>query len=141
MALESIPIFLQRPPGVDALPVAGSIARPQEAVQVVLQTVDGGVLVKSVMRQSDGSFTGEVYGVTPRQRNVAAGDIVRFVESQIFTFKTAENAPVSAADVEMAEMIRSFAGRFSHADAADVERPAVERSTPDDFSIDTAVLP
>jgi hypothetical protein len=141
MALESIPIFLQRPPGVDALPIAGSIARPQEAIQVGLQTVDGGVLVKSVMRQSDGSFTGEVYGVTPRQRTVAAGDIVRFVESQIFTFKTGENAPITPADAETAEMIRTFADRFGRADRPDAERPAADPPTPDDFSMDTASLP
>jgi hypothetical protein len=137
VALESTAVFLHRPADVDALPIAGSIARPQEAIQVVLQTVDGGVLVKSVKRQPDASFSGEVYGVTPRQRSVAVGDVVRFIESQIFRFKTAENAQMAPADAELAEMMRAFADRFSNADAPDSERSAVAHLKPDDFSIDS----
>jgi hypothetical protein len=132
-------VFLERPQGTDALPVAGSVARPSEAVRAVLHTADGGVLVQSVKREADGSFTGEVYGVTPQQRHVAVGDRISFSEPQIFRFKTADAGNTDPAEVETAEMIRAFAESFRHADAPSADRP-VEVS-PDDFSFDVDMPP
>lgn len=89
MALRSGLVLLHRPGGEAAVLIGGGVARPEQATRAVLQTADGGVLVKAIQRQADGSFIGEVYGVTPRQRSVALGDLVSFRESQIFTFKPA----------------------------------------------------
>ena len=131
--------FLHRPQGTDALPTEGSVARPEDAVRAVLRTADGGVLVTDIKREPDGSFSGEVYGVTPRQRQVAVGERVRFGESQIFTYKTSESA--SPADVERAEMIRAFGEAFRNADAPGADRTPLTEAPPPEFSLPPAEPP
>lgn len=97
-------VFLHRPQGVDAMPIGGGVAaRPYKPVRAVLQTAHGGVLVRSVVRQPDGAFTGEVYGIMPREQSVARGERVRFEESQIFTFKGDDTG-----EGELAEMLQVF---------------------------------
>jgi hypothetical protein len=134
-------LFLERPQGTDALPVAGSVARPAEAIRAVLQTADGGVLVKSVRREADGSFTGEVYGVTPQQRQVAVGDRVTFSEPQIFRFKTADVGNIDPAEIETAEMIRAFAESFRNAAAPEAARPVAADVSPPDLPMDVETPP
>jgi hypothetical protein len=136
MALEPTPVFLHRPGRAPAASIDGSAARPERAVRAVLQTADGGVLVKSIIRQPDGSFIGEVYGVTPRQRHVAPGDPVSFSESQIFTFKAADVEPMSPGDAEVADMARAFDDSFSGADAHIVSPAAAAGPAVADFSFD-----
>ena len=136
MAHEPSAVFLDRPEGVSATPVGDSIARPELAIRAVLQTADGGVLVKSIERQPDGSFVGEVYGVTPKQRRVAVGDRVSFTESQMFTFKTPDAPDLNAADAEMAEMIRAFSARFGDAEPPNAEQRASAALGPSDFSFE-----
>jgi hypothetical protein len=136
MALEPTPVFLHRPGRAPAASIDGSAARPERAVRAVLQTADGGVLVKSIKRQPDGSFIGEVYGVTPRQRHVAPGDPVSFSESQIFTFKAADVEPVSPGDTEVADMAKAFDDGFSGADAHIVSPAAAAGPAVADFSFD-----
>jgi hypothetical protein len=136
MALESTPVFLHRPAGARAASVDGSAARPDRAVRAVLQTADGGVLVKSITRQTDGSFIGEVYGVTPRHRRIEPGDAVSFSESQIFTFKAAEAEPIRPGDAEAADMARAFDDGFRGA-APEIVSPAAKAGpTVADFSFD-----
>ena len=102
--MKPAPVFLHRPEGVDALPIGGGAPGPHKPVRVVLQTAHGGVLVRSVVRQPDGGFTGEVYGIMPHEPGVARGERVRFEESQIFSFK----ADAASRDSELAEMSRVF---------------------------------
>ena len=101
--MKPAPVFLHRPEGVDALPIGGGAPGPRKPVRAVLQTAHGGVLVRSVVRQPDGAFTGEVYGIMPHERSVARGERVRFEESQIFSFKAG-----AGVDSELAEMARVF---------------------------------
>jgi hypothetical protein len=133
--------FVHRPQGTDALPTAGSVARLELAVRAVLRTDDGGVLVTSITRRPDGSFTGEVYGVTPRERHVAVGDRITFAESQVFTYKTAEAKEANREDVERAEMIRAFGESFRDAAPANAERAAAEARAPADFGLDADSTP
>jgi hypothetical protein len=141
MALEPPPEFLHRPAGARAASIDGSAARPDRAVRAVLQTAEGGVLVKSIMHQADGSFTGEVYGVTPRQRRIAPGDPVSFSESQIFTFEAADVEPVRPGDTEVADMARAFVDGFSGADLDIVSPAAKAGPAVADFSFDLSVDP
>jgi hypothetical protein len=136
VALERTPVFLHRPERAPAASIDGSAARSERAVRAVLQTADGGVLVKSIKRQPDGSFIGEVYGTTPRQRHVAPGDPVSFSESQIFTFKAADVEPMSPGDAEVADMARAFDDSFSGADAHIVSPAAAAGPAVADFSFD-----
>jgi hypothetical protein len=133
--------FLHRPSGTDALPTAGSIARLELAVRAVLRTDDGGVLVTSIKRQANGSFSGAVYGVTPRERHVAVGDRITFSESQIFTYKTAEADAANREEVERAEMIRAFGEGFRDAAPPNAERAAGEAASPSDFGFDADSAP
>lgn len=105
MTGKPAPVFLQRPQGVVAMPIAGggSAAGPYKPVRAVLQTAHGGVLVRSVVRQADGTFSGEVYGIMPREATVTRGERVRFEESQIFTFKNDDTV-----DAELVEMLQAF---------------------------------
>jgi hypothetical protein len=126
--------FLRRPPDEAPVVIGGGSARPEEASRVVLQTADGGVLVRAIRRQSDGSMIGEVYGVTPRQRSLGIGDLVSFEESHIFTFKPGESREKAAADAEVADMVRVFEAHFSGHDAP-AETKAVALDSADmDFS-------
>ncbi|HEX2827022.1 MAG TPA: hypothetical protein VHP37_11795 [Burkholderiales bacterium] len=133
--------FLHRPAGTDALPTAGSVARTDQAVRAVLRTADGGVLISSIARRPDGSFSGEVYGVTPRERAVAVGDRVTFSESQIFTYKTSGGEGTSRDEVERAQMIRAFGEAFRDAAAPSTERTAPEPLAPDDFAFEPVAAP
>ena len=103
MTGKPAPVFLHRPEGIDALPIGGGAPGPYKPVRAVLQTANGGVLVRSVVRQPDGAFTGEVYGIMPRETSVARGERVRFEDSQIFSFKSG-----ASMDSELAEMARVF---------------------------------
>lgn len=103
MTGKPAPVFLHRPEGVDALPIGGGGPGPYKPVRAVLQTAHGGVLVRSVVRQPDGAFTGEVYGIMPHEPSVARGERVRFEESQIFSFKGG-----ASIDSELTEMARVF---------------------------------
>jgi len=126
--------FLRRAPDEAPVVIGGGSARPEEASRIVLQSADGGVLVRSIRRQSDGTFIGEVYGVTPRQRSLGIGDLVSFEESHIFSFKPGESREKTAADAEVADMVRAFEAHFSGHDAP-AETKAVALDSADmDFS-------
>lgn len=104
MTGKPAPVFLHRAQGVEAMPIGGGCAaRPYKPMRAVLQTAHGGVLVRSIVRQPDGTFSGDVYGIMPREQSVARGERVRFAESQIFTFKSDD-----AVDAELAEMQQAF---------------------------------
>jgi hypothetical protein len=122
MAPASPVVLLHRPRGEAAVAVGGA-GRPEQAESALLQTADGGVLVKAIRREPDGSFIGEVYGVTPRQRGVARGDLVSFSESQIFTFRAGDES-ANPADAEQAEMVRAFEASFKDAPAPNAEGSA-----------------
>lgn len=92
------------------------------------------MLVKAILRQADGSFIGEVYGVTPRQHAVAVGDLVSFSESQIFTFRVEANSG-SPADAEMVDMIRAFDASFAAADTRKVRAQPDLEEFDEDFSL------
>lgn len=102
------------------------------------------MLVKAILRQADGSFIGEVYGVTPRQHAVAVGDLVSFSESQIFTFRVEANSG-SPADAEMVDMIRAFDASFAAADTRKVRAQPDLEEFDEDFSLaqepDAAAVP
>jgi hypothetical protein len=138
MALEATAVFLHRPYGVLALPIGSSVAHPEQAIRAVLKTAEGSVLVRSIARQADRSFIGEVYGVTPGRRGIALGDLVSFSESQIFTFKTTDQEPVNADEAEITDMVRAFDESFSNADAHIVSPAAAAGPTVADFSFEPA---
>lgn len=117
MRLNSATVFLRRPLGGKAVQIGVSMPRAEAPIRAVLQAHDGRVLVKSIERQPDGTFIGEVYGVMPHQRSVAVGDVVRFEEDQIFTFKAADDAPKESADADMLDIVRKFEERFKELEA------------------------
>ncbi len=124
--------FLRRAPDEAPVVIGGGSARPEEASRVVLQTADGGVLLRAIRRQSDGTFIGEVCGVTPRQRSLGIGDLVGFEESHIFTFKPGESREKTDADAEVADMVRAFEAHFSGRDApADTKTVALDSAAMD----------
>ncbi|HYH41878.1 MAG TPA: hypothetical protein VD867_07835 [Burkholderiales bacterium] len=127
MGSEPGAVFFHRAQGTHAVAIGGGNASPDKAERAVLQTEGGGVLVKSIQRERDGSFTGEVYGVTPRQRQVAVGDLVTFAEAQIFTFKARDGGAADPAVDEVADMARTFERQFALLDA----QSAPESSHPD----------
>ena len=134
MSAKPAPVFLHRPQGVDALQIGGGVHRKDKPVRAVLQTSHGGVLVRSVVRQPDGAFTGEVYGIMPHEPGVARGERVRFEESQIFSFKGDENI-----DSELAEMARVFEEGWQELDAETGKEHGAGRSAGEETSIGEAM--
>lgn len=132
MSAEQGTVFLHRAPGDKASVIGGGAARIAEAERVALQTAHGRVLVRSISRDPDGSFAGEVYAVMPREPHAGVGDHVCFHESQIFAFKVAEGAAPADADDEIAQMTRTFEESFGQFDAAaPKERPPVSPASSD----------
>lgn len=125
--MKPAPVFLHRPEGVDALPIGGGAPGLHKPVRAVLQTTHGGVLVRSVVRQPDGAFTGEVYGIMPREPGVARGERVRFEESQIFSFKAD-----ASVDSELAEMSRVFHEGWDELETRTVSVRAQQERAPAD---------
>lgn len=139
MTGKPAPVFLHRPQGVDAMPIdGGGTGRPYKPVRAVLQTAHGGVLVRSIVRQPDGTFTGDVYGIMPREPGVARGERVRFEESQIFTFKSGDTV-----DAELAEMQHAFEEGLREIEAQPVKGRAPVRRSPREIEggLDVAAPP
>ena len=128
MAYRPAPEFLHRPQGVEASPIGGGrVARPYRPVRAVLQTRHGGILVRGIVPQPDGTFTGEAYGVMPHEPSVGRGDKVRFEESQIFSFKIDE----PPADEGLARMQSAFEAGWRELEGAEApESPARESALP-----------
>lgn len=139
MPADQTTVFLHRPPGESASVIGGGVARVAYAERAVLQTAHGRVLVKSVKRGADGSFTGEIYAVMPREPEVAIGDHANFSERHVFAFKVADGAvppsepgavatviakpetkvdATATGDDEIAQMARTFEASFGQLDTA-----------------------
>jgi len=61
-----------------------------EAKSAMLKMGTENVFVRSIVRQSDGSFIGRVYGLAPRageaQPGVGIGDTIAFEEAHVFSY-------------------------------------------------------
>lgn len=134
MTGKPAPVFLHRPEGVDALQIGGGAQRKDKPVRAVLQTAHGGVLVRAVVRQPDGAFTGEVYGVMPHEPGVARGERVRFEESQIFSYKGDENI-----DTDLAEMARVFEEGWQELEVETGKKRGYGRAAGEDTKIGEAM--
>lgn len=135
-------MFVSRPPGEKTAHVGGRPAPVDEATHVVLEARDGRVLVKSIRPQGDGTFIGEIYGVMPRQRSVAVGDLVQFHEAHVLMFRTPQHAASvsTAPDADMAEMARRFDEGFGEfaSPPGDEAQGAPSITAGDLFRIDAA---
>jgi hypothetical protein len=163
MPADQATVFLHRPPNEKPSVLGGGVATVADAERVVLQTAHGRVLVRSVKKEPDGTFTGHVYAVMPREPDVAIGDEVRFSETQVFALKAAEGAATATvdtaakaearerghgpapgvADDEIAQMARTFEASFRQFDTAasqDEPRAAPASSDASSFDLDIAAV-
>jgi hypothetical protein len=61
-----------------------------EAKSAMLKMGAENIFVRGIVRQTDGSFTGRIYGLTPRtgdtQSGIGNGDTIAFDESHVFSY-------------------------------------------------------